>query len=292
MVPTEKFAVDARLELLSALIFLARPRTVDLPYARKVSRHFAPFSGHPAVASLKTLLKNGVSEPLLAEIALLLPDAGGLLTHDLTDFFLQVREFSRVSRAPAFFASCQKDHARFLALARAEAKRGQDPREVAAYLRAPFPGRCRFVISPLLPPAFAVNVSRADDEVRVRGGSFGREGLTFEYSEFDCCPAHELTHTALAPLIDASRRELDAWSGLPPSGCRDRSWSGTIEEHLVRAITLRALKDDKRRKAILSRWSRSGYPYLPAVCSRLEEYEGNPALSFASFYPRLLACFC
>lgn len=293
--PTENFALDARLEALSALILLARPRRVLLPYGDKVRRHFSPFSAHPAVAELKRLLAQGVPEPLFTELALLGDGAGGLLTPELAAFFEKVRDFSRVSGAEAFFQARAKDHGVFVALARAEAAKGQPPAEVSSYLRLRFPGECRFLLAPLLPPAYAANVSAGGTELRVRAGSFGRRGLTFEYDAFDCCPAHELTHTALTPLIEGSRGTFESWPGKPPKACRDAaSWSGCVEEHLVRAITLRALKlggDDRRCRALLGRWGRSGYPYLAAVCSALEGFESSPG-EFAAFYPRLLACFC
>lgn len=293
--PTEKFALDPRLELLSALVLLARPRRVLLAYADKVRRHFGPFSGHPAVAELRRLLASGVPEPLFAELTLLGPGAGSLLTPELSSFLGLVRDFSRASGAEAFFAARAKDHGVFVALARAEAAKGQPPEEVAAYLRMRFPGACRFLLAPLLPPSFAVNVSGGAAELRVRGGAFGRRGLTFEYDAFDCCPAHELTHTALTPLLEGSRAAFEAWPGKPPKACRDASsWSGCVEEHLVRAITLRALKlagDERRYRALLGRWGRGGYPYLAAVCAALEEFERSADADFAAFYPRLLAPF-
>jgi len=116
-------------------------------------------------------------------------------------------------------------------------------------------------------------------ELRVRCGAFGRGGLTFEYDAFDCCVAHELTHAALAPLIDGSRAALDARPGAPPKACRDSgSWSACFEEHLVRALTLRALLvsgEEKESRGILKRWGRSGYPYLSWFCARLEAYEAG-----------------
>lgn len=292
--PTEKFALDPRLELLSALVLLARPRRVPLAYADKVRRHFSPFSGHPAAAELRRLLSSGVPEPLFAELALRGPGSGRLLTPELSSFLGLAAGFSKASGAEAFFAARAKDHGVFVALARSEAAKGQPPDEVASYLRLRFPD-CRFLLAPLLPPAFAANVPAGAAELRVRGGAFGRRGLTFEYDAFECCPAHELTHTALTPLIEGSRREFESWPGKPPKACRDASsWSGCVEEHLVRAITLRALKlagDERRYLALLGRWGRGGYPYLAAVCAGLSEFERSPDADFAAFYPRLLAPF-
>jgi len=293
--PTVNFEIDFRLETLGALHQLARPSKKRLPYAGEAREHFQPFSSHPAVAGLRGL---ACAEPLLIEVALLRPDAGGLETAALTVFFELVDDFARASRSAAFFRSRKRDHAAFIALARREAAKSQSAGEVAKYLRMPFTAKYRLLLAPLLPPAFAVNVSRDGEELRVRCATFGREGLTFEYSEFDCCVGHELTHTALTPLLERSRTALEAVGGTPPKTCRDNtSWMGCFEEHLVRGITLRALKasgDERSYGAILKRWSRSGYPFLEAVCAELETFERTHSpLDFASYYPgRLLTPFC
>jgi hypothetical protein len=294
--PSVSFVLDARIELLSALILLARPRPIRLPYADKARKHLGAFAKHPAVAELRRLLDRGVPEHLFAEIILLQPDAGGLLTPELAAFFELLRDFAARSGAAAFFKARKKAHAGFVSLARAEAAKSQRPEDISAYMRMPFPGTCRLILAPLLPRAFAVNVSRGGTELRVRNGSFGRGGLTFEYDAFDCCVAHELTHTLVTPLIEGSRQLFDSYPGLPPKQCRDSSsWSGCVEEHLVRAITLRALKlsgDGKSYQAILRRWSRSGYPYLQAFCASLESFERSPKTSdFAAFYPGLISAF-
>lgn len=293
--PSVSFALDARIEAFSALVLLARPRPIRLPYAVKVRKHFGPFAKHPAVAELRCLLDRGVSEHLFAEV-ILHPDAGGLMTPELAAFIELLSDFSARSGAAAFFKAQKKEQDGFIALARAEAAKSQRPQDISAYMRMPFPGSCRLILAPLLPQAFAVNVSRGGEELRVRNGSFGRGGLTFEYDAFDCCVAHELTHTVVTPLIEGSRELFDSYAGAPPKSCRDSSsWSGCVEEHLVRAITLRALKlsgDEKSYRTILRRWSRSGYPYLQGFCVSLESFERSPkSLDFAAFYPGLLSSF-
>lgn len=291
--PRIAFALDARLELLGAL--LTPPRAH--PYAKAVRARFAPFKSHPAAAELARLLARGVPGSLIAEVILLGSErSAGLLTPELASFLVLFQGLAADSGAAAFFRSRRRDHARFAALAKAESEKGQSPSDVSSYLRMPFPDKSRMILAPLLPREFAVNASIDGVELRVRCGSFGREGLTFEYDAFDCCVAHELTHAALAPLIDASREELDARPGSPPRSCRDAgSWSATFEEHLVRAVTLRALKrsgGEKGYEATSRRWSRTGYPYLPWFHARLEAFEGSPkSAAFSSFYPGLLAAF-
>lgn len=291
--PRITFALDARLELLGALLTPARAH----PYAKAVRARFAPFKTHPAAAALARLLARGVPGSLIAEVLLLGPErSGGLLTPELASFLGLFGELAAASGAAAFFRSRRRDHARFVALAKAEAAKGQPLSDVASYLRLPFPRTCRMILAPLLPREFAVNASLDGVELRVRCGSFGREGLTFEYDAFDCCVAHELTHAALAPLTDASRAALDARPGAPPRSCRDAgSWSACFEEHLVRALTLRALAlagGEKEYRSILGRWGRRGYPYLSWFCARLEAYEAKAkSADFSSFYPGLLAAF-
>lgn len=315
--PAISFELDARLELLSALVMLARPKEharrfkAPSPYAEAVRVHFSPFAKHPAIAELGRMLERGVPEHLFTELILLQSDAssleleplrsGGLLTlaggeGEMAAFFEKLRDFAARSSYEAFFRSRKADHRGFFALARAEAAKCLKPEAVCAYLRTPFPGTCRLILAPLLPQAFAANTARGGMETRVRCGVADEGALTFEYDVFDSCVAHELAHALMTPLIEGSRKIFDAYPGKPPKACRDAaSWSGCLEEHLVRAITLRALKlggDEKSYQAILRRYAAGGYPFLADLCARLDEYERTPEdRDFADFYPGLIADF-
>lgn len=307
-----RFELDPRIELLSAAVRLARPKAADaarlkLAYDAAARKRLAPFAKHPALSALDRLLKRGVPEYLFAELILEQPDpkkleadphaSRGALTQaggeaELHAFFAALRDLSAKADFPGFLREQKAAHAEFRALARAEAARAQPPEDLAAYLRAPFSGTFRLVLAPLLPGRYYVNVSRGGLEQRVRSGVAGRNGLTFEYDAFDTSVAHELVHTALTPLMEASRAEFESYAGRPPEDCNDPgSWAGCVEEHLVRALTLRALKaakgDAAYRKLLKSNVA-DGYPFLADLCSKLEGYEasGEP---FSSYYPRLLA---
>ncbi|UPT75755.1 MAG: hypothetical protein M0D55_08835 [Elusimicrobiota bacterium] len=97
------FGLDARVEVLSVLQRLARPPGAAprgaRAYAGAIRARFAAFAAHPAVAALRALLSAGKSEPLLTEVALLLPDAGGLADAE-TSAFSRTRRTSRAPRAP------------------------------------------------------------------------------------------------------------------------------------------------------------------------------------------------
>lgn len=288
-----------RLELLSALLMVARPGPRSfLPYARMIREHFAPLAAHPAAAVFRHLLDRGVPEHQFVQSILREP-AGpkeGGLAQELPVFFEQVRDFASSSRAEEFFKARKDDHAAFISLARTEASQGQGPEEVFSYLRLPFSGKYRFILAPLLPREFTANVSRNGVETRVRGGSSGLGGLTFEFDAFECCVAHELTHTALAPSIENSLPFFESLPGLPPKACRDSaSWSGCIEEHLVRAITLRALKlsgNESGYRTIVRRWSREGYPYLENFCDGLKGFErSQKTTNFTAYATGLIASF-
>lgn len=313
--PAISFELDARLELLSALVMLARPKEharrfkALSPYADAVRAHFAPFAKHPAGAELGRMLERGVPEHLFAELILLQPDArgleleprltGGLLTQaggggEMAAFFGKLRELAARSSYEAFFRSRKADHRGFLALARAEAAKCLKPEAVCAYLRTAFTGTCRLILAPLLPQAFAANTARGGMETRVRCGVADEGALTFEYDVFDSCVAHELAHVLMTPLIEGSRKVFDAYLGEPPKECRDSaSWSACLEEHLVRAITLRALKlegDEKSYRSFLRRYAAVGYPYLEDFCARLAVFEASGA-AFAGFFPGMIAAF-
>lgn len=298
MPPSITIGLDGRIELLSALLMLVRPAPSSLlPYAIRVREHFAPLAGHPAAAAFRRLLDRGFPEHRFAEMILRGPPrAGGVLAGELAAFREEVRDFASCAGAEAFFKARERDHAAFASLARKEASQGGPPEEVFSYLRLPFAGTFRFILAPLLPSEFTVNVNRRGVETRVRGGSLGLGGLTFEFDVFECCVAHELAHAALAPALRRSRAFFESLPGSPPKACRDlASWSGCIEEHLVRAITLRARKlagDESGYRAIVRRWSRDGYPYIGMFCAGLEAFERAPrAVDFAAYAPGFIASF-
>lgn len=159
--PAVSFELDARIELLSALVMLARPKEherrfkVSLSYGEATRAHFAALSGHPAVAELGRMLDRGVPEHLFVELILLQPDArklesepvrsSGLLTlaggeRQTASFFAALRDFAARADYAAFFGSRKADHRGFLALARAESARSLKPDAVRAYMRMPFEG--------------------------------------------------------------------------------------------------------------------------------------------------------
>jgi hypothetical protein len=76
----------------------------------------------------------------------------------------------------------------------------------------------------------------------------------------------------------------------------NRDWEAVVDEHIVRAVTVRlsylvmgndagdlALEDEKRR----------GYIYVPEICERLKEYESKRTVypSLAAFYPEIVKIF-
>lgn len=300
--PDVRFELEPRVELLAGAVLLAAPKARGLgrlrpPYEAAMRRRLAPFAAHPAIPGLRALLGRRVPEPLFAEL-LLAPspaDRRGALTQaggeaEVLAFLEAFEDLGRAARFDAFLRAQKRAHAGFVALARAESARAPlSPEAAAAYLRAPFLGTCRIVLSPLLPRAFYVNLSTPGAEIRVRNGTAGRRGLTFELDAFDSCPAHELTHTALTPLLAASRGDLRSIPGTPPASCNDRwSWEGCFEEHLVRALTLRVLAGEPAYARLLKENVREGYPFLPGMIRSLEAYERGTE-PFAAFYPRLLA---
>lgn len=312
--PDVRFELDARIELLSVVARMARPEKKGrgkprLDYAVAAEGRLSGLSGHPAVTGLDRLLRRGVPEPLFAEMILEQPDprrleadpraSRGALTQaggeaEIHRFFSDLRELSARSGFADFLVEQRPAHARFLALARREAASAQSPEDVAAYLRAPFNRTYRLILAPLLPRGFYVNVSRPGVEARVRSGTQGRKGLTFEYDVFVSTVAHELTHTVVSPLIESSRAVFGSYRRPPPKDCNDpHTWSGCIEEHLVRALTLRALAakaGEKAYRKILRANIAQGYPFLEEMCEHLREHEKAPG-EFADFYPGFIADF-
>jgi hypothetical protein len=112
---------------------------------------------------------------------------------------------------------------------------------------------------------------------------------------------HEFSHPVIGPLSEAHATEVRACDSLL-AGMRDSmaregygNWRQVVDEHIIRAITLRLVTraygeaaGGREMSAQLGR----GYRYLPALVAALrDEYE--PARrrypTIATFYPHLLA---
>lgn len=287
------FETDPRVELLAVLVALSRQDDAS------VREEFSRYADHPAVARLRETLKTRGGGELTETFLLLSPPPelaapgdreGSARAAPFADLLKEARDFAQDSRFDRFYKKNAPVYARLAEEARREASRGLRPDSVAAYLRREDTGRHRFIVSPSLPSDMGANAvvgpESARQYLRVRGGT---SRLGFDL--FGAGAAHEAAHDLLDPLT-LGRPELEAYSDLMYDGCAG-SWNGCVLEHVDLAVTLRALaaeRGDAVYAEMLSAYAPK-YPYLPALCRRLGEWEKRKDGTFADFYPRLISVF-
>ncbi len=260
---TVSFEVDARVELLSVALMLSdradfkarRPEGLDA-YAAAAAAHFAPFSGHPAVARVAELRKHGAAASELTRAAL---EGGGELSKDL-------EEFSRAARFDEFFKSQEAARLSYTETARHESKRALSPEAALAYMGLPFTGEHRFILAPLLPDDGGAG------EIGVRPGAPARGPIGFRFDLFEGSVAAELCRAAAN------------WVPAP---------SGDMPDYIAAAVGLRVLAADLGEPAYHAalRLAAERLPRLEAVSERLKDYESGRARypTLEKFFPRIEA---
>lgn len=263
---TVSFEVDARVELLSVVLMLSdqagftsrRPKGPDA-YAAAAEAAFEKFSGHPAVARVAALRKNGMPASELVR-AVLAPAGGGAWDGDLKDF-------EKASGFPAFFEARGEERRVFAETARRESLHAISPETALAYMGLPFTGEHRFILAPLLPD------EAGSAELHVRPGTPARGAIRFRFDTFDGSVASELCRAAAS------------WVRAP---------AGDIPAHIAAAVGLRVLAQDLGERVYLAALRRRASPSLPrleAVSERLKDYESSRARypTLQAFSPRLEA---
>jgi Flp pilus assembly protein TadD len=300
-----KFVVDPRVELLAAVASLARP-------AKGGGRpEFEALKDQPAVKRWAAALDRGVTEaagtqlllsagepPNLAERG---PVSAGLAApiggeNEAEGFLAELRDFARAADWTKVWKSRAAANAAMVARAQAETSRTLSPEAVEAWFGTSFKDRYRFLLSDDLPAAYGANTSVEEDgrrvEIRLRSTMGWKDkNAYFSFDDFAGSVAHELTHTLTDPIILARQKELVVYASLMVPGCTD-SWTGCVLEHVNIAATLRALRAESGEEAYrktLKDYAGRGFPYLPALCERLAEFEAPAvrAKGFAAFFPRV-----
>ncbi len=292
-----EFTVDSRVEFLAEVLAStpspSRPASVLLFAALK--RGLAP------IAPIQLLYSYGPA-PDFAPGREPSRGAGGALGGDkeVAAFVEALRKQARATGFAARWAASAPAREELISLAREEASRTLSPGAASAWLGQPFPAKVRFVVSEALPSRFATNLTLFEDgrrvEVRMRS-VMGRQEkkVYFSFDDFGTSPAHELTHTITDPLVLARADETAASAPLMVANCT-ADWSECVMEHMVLGVTLRALRAESGEAAYrktLDVYARRGFPYLPALCETLAEYEkpAARAAGFAAFMPRALKVF-
>lgn len=322
--------LDPRVELLGLMRTLSREpealQKLDFAYARKVREHFAPLTGHPALARFAAADRalHGGDLPVwtalhfaptpafeaIAPLPAVLTDISPDPT-PFNDLLAAMREFSAASNFFSFFAAASAaDDAAMLGPVRHSLARGRITAPFEAYYGQALPNY-RVILAPLLHDAnYGLHVIKPDGNkhacvVVVRRRSSGGKVQFGVFGELRPLLWHEFGHSLVNPVIDA---HMDAVrplaSVLLPSdtknieagGLAQIRLTGRMSEYLIRAIGVRLTtreSGEKHGQRELQQQIKRGYPLLPGLCAELERYEAERARypTLPDFLPEVIRYF-
>ncbi|MCC7262688.1 MAG: DUF4932 domain-containing protein [Candidatus Latescibacteria bacterium] len=322
--PTLQVAVDPRTELLTTVQLLSSEVALTpypSPYLFELYRYFQPCRQHPAVQILRTLMSQHPWPDVYHYVVLCLsppPElewqlrpagstTGDLLgTPLLDDWVAALRDFADQSQFNRFFAQQTPFYYHLVG----QVEKELQGRDLLGPLEAYYGMRLReyrLVLSPLLHrggfgPRLPVGEGEYLGYSIVGPDAMGSQGPTYSFQHLRELVWHEFGHSFINPLIAGRSEEVQArvelYVPLQPRMASNGypTWESCVNEHLIRAITARLLRQaegDEAGERAAEAEARQGFAYVPALYHRLEEYERDPAAypSIPAFLPRLLAVF-
>lgn len=314
--------VDPRIELLGTLQLLAGggPTTTDIvfPYRERVEQRFRPFADHPAVTMFRRMARVGFafdapvivmlhcSDPPALRLTGTLPPeivqrAGGRDT--LEAWVALVRQFAEESG----FAGFAEENRTYYAGLAGEVERMLEPRlleDLEAYYGMREDGY-RIILSPLTKGGFGPRVEVAPGSWWVYAvaspAEYSADTLRFYTAAgLRTLIWHEFAHSFVNPLTESHWQELTAYHRLLDSIADGlpqwyRQWKPALDEHIVRAVTVRMAaryRSDSAGAAAMTREVNWGFTYVPAIADLLEDrYEKDRARwpTFSAFFPEIVA---
>jgi hypothetical protein len=326
--PKVKVTVDSRIELLAVVQFLSdydrRYRLItrfDIPYKQDVRNHFSKYKSHPAVKFFDQMSAEDfsydappsamlyLSEPpeLTAELpftAYLNGRAGGVKR--LNRFVELLRDFAEETEFMEFFKAHNETFQQMVT--NAQMKMGSiDYLQTLEDYYGMRQNSYNIILAPLFVGGFGPRVERSDGKydiysilglMNIEDGqpAFGSES-SFRYIVW-----HEFSHSFVNPTTAKFSKEIDQYKALfePISGRMSGqaydNWQTCVNEHFVRAVTIRLTRREigfaAGERALYSEKDR-GFSYVQALCNSLAGYEEQRDLypTFVDFYPELVKVF-
>ena len=313
-------AIDPRVELLQVIQGLAGEPAVnalDSPYHRDAANHFRPYGNHAAVRRLRRMAEAGFrfDAPLRILLRLSMPPeleprapfdeadvcrAGGqrAVEHWVRD----LRRFARDSRFVEFLAREE-----LLLAASVHSQRARQPTAPLVRVLKEYLGRSpveyRIVLAPRGSGNYGITVpgSEASRTYGVGGGIEARaDTVGFGTpAQYRWLIWHETTHPVVNACIISRAREVDDLSALfeplreAMATHAYADWSACLEEHVVRAITVRLTArqvSENAARAIRDWEVGQGFTHLDTILKVLEsvEAEAGTLAPFDSTFLRIL----
>jgi hypothetical protein len=312
--------VDPRLELLASVGMNAGFHNIvkyNTPYKRAMRRHFRGQADHEAVRLFRLFSRRGLyvdippfymihlsDAPALHEVHPLQERTIALFTgdRDSTDRFLKaLRDYAVQADINGFFARNQGRFRGMIDQAADILAQRDFVADIEDYYGMEQAGY-HMILSPLFEGNYGLRLPAEGGGLElyaVIGGSDFREpnleGLRYLIW-------HEFSHSFINPLTDAFE-ELAAGSEHRFEEIREAmaargytSWTTTINEHIIRAVTARLTErvyGPEAAREVLDRELAWGFVHVEDLCRELEVYEQQRVAypTIRDFYPRLLAVF-
>ena len=318
-----RVVVDPRIELMAVVQLLNDYLLIteyDFIYKRDARAYFSRFQDHPAVKIFGEMSQvdfsfDAVPKAMLAltdppELELRVPfsdyvvkRAGG--ESQLNRFVEALRDFAQQSQFQTFFEAHEGtfkeviDNTRSVVEDAVAVLRGYSGMDLAG---------STVVLGMLLHHGgFAAMIEHEIGDVEAYaliGPVGGQNGLpTFgSASHIESTTWHEFSHTFINPLTDQYANSITKYAALykPISEQMGRQaypdWQITVNEHIIRAITIRLAYIEVGAAAgdhALEREKNIGFAYVEALAAELKEYETarDQYPTIADFYPQLIEVF-
>lgn len=318
-----RVTTDPRIELMTTVQLLAEYpilTSLDSPYKRDVLAYFSHHKDHPAVTRFREMYSQGFAFDAVPKLLLALtppPElkprvavpadaeerAGG--KEKMDQFVAALRDFVNQSGFMSFYEAHRGTYEHAVETTRPVAENAVSA--LSRYAGKDLNGSTIVLGMLLHDGGFAVFYDLPDgsvEAVAVLGPTAAREAfLTFgSETQIKALATHEFGHTFVNPLTTKHQVQVAKLESLyEPIAEKMRVqsypvWEIAVNEHIVRAITIRMAYLDGSQEAgdkELQRQKDRGFQYVEALTERLKEYEGarDRYPTIGDFYPRLLEVF-
>ena len=293
---------------------------LDHGYKAELRERFGVHTGHPAVATFRSMWKkefrfNTVPEAVMAftpppELAPrravsadALKAAGG--EQQLSQLVAEMRDFAASSDFNGFFAQKQPYYSQLVAKTKPVVTAVVGPLE--RYLGTDL-GDATVVLGPLLHDGgFLSSYTNEAGEPEIYA-FIGPERVVAGLPDFgtaerlDPLISHEFAHSVINPLTAKYAARVQARAGLFPAIATKmkengyNTWEQTVYEHIIRAITVRLTtlsRGEAAGRAAMNEELKRGFVYVPPLVEKLATYEQSRDKypTIATYYPELLTAF-
>lgn len=314
--------VDPRIELIGVVQLLTDGYPVktqlDFAYRQRAEERFRPYEGHPVFQTFAELSKRGFSfdAPIALmlhltpppELALaytpkpeLVARAGG--EESMNRFLDELRDFAVTSDFNAFFRENSDRYDEMATPARGFLAQNPLVDQLETYYGMSQAGY-HMVLSPLTLGGFGPSVEVAPGRFQIYSVASpskveDRALVFFSENGIRDLVWHEFAHSFVNPLTEAHWDELRASEDLLPpisDGLPKwyRQWKAALDEHIVRAVTVRLAELHLGREAgdqAMQQQVEWGFVYVPPLVDALRRFDEHRAdyADFAAFFPELVS---